>query len=90
MIFQISVKDTLEELTIEEKDKIEEKLVNHCLSDVPLTIFNKDKAIRDLLCAEGIITRTLAMDSFFKGLDCMGSGKILRSYLTKLAPHISP
>ena len=87
---QIAGKDTLEELTSVEKDRIEEKLVSHGLSDVPLTMLNKDKAIRDLLSAEVIITRTLAMDSFFKGLDCMGLGKILRSYPTIIAPLIFP
>ena len=53
-------------------------------------MLNKDKATRDLLSAEVIITRTLAMDSFFKGLDCMGLGKILCSYPTIIAPLMFP
>lgn len=71
-------KDDLEELTADDREKLEEKIVSHGLSDVPLTKLNKDKATKDLMTAEVIITRTLAMDSFFKGLDCMGLGKILR------------
>ena len=71
-------KDDLGELTTNDREKLEEKIVSHGLSDVPLTKLNKDKAIKDLMTAEVIITRTLAMDSFFKGLDCMGLGRILR------------
>ena len=71
-------KDDLQELTAEEREKLEEKIVSHGVSDVPLTKLNKDKAIKDLMTADVVITRTLAMDSFFKGLDCMGLGRILR------------
>ena len=71
-------KDDLQELTADEREKLEEKIVSHGLSDVPLTKLNKDKAIKDLMTAEVVITRTLAMDSFYKGLDCMGLGRILR------------
>ena len=54
----------LEELTVDDREKLEEKIVSHGLSDVPLTKLNKDKAIKDLMTAEVIITRTLAMDSW--------------------------
>ena len=65
-------KDDLTELTAYEREKLEEMIVTHGLSDVPLTNLNKDKAIKDLLIAGVLITRTLAMDSFFKGLGCLG------------------
>jgi len=61
-------KDDLEELTADDREKLEEKIVSHGLSDVPLTKLNKDRAIKDIMTTEVIITRTLAMDSFFKGL----------------------
>lgn len=82
-------KDDLQELTADEREKLEEKIVSHGLSDVPLTKLNKDKAIKDLMTA---------MDSFFKGLDCMGLGRILREnssiskegFLTKDDVDIDP
>jgi len=58
-------KDDLEELTADDREKLEEKIVSHGLSDVPLTKLNKDRAIKDIMTAQVIITRTLAMDSFF-------------------------
>lgn len=58
-------KDDLEELTADDREKLEEKIVSHGLSDVPLTKLNKDRAIKDIMTTEVIITRTLAMDSFF-------------------------
>ena len=58
-------KDDLQ-LTANEREKLQAKVVSHGLTDIPLTKLNKDKAIKDLMTAEVIITRTLAMDSFFK------------------------
>ena len=60
------------------KDKIEELLVRHGLTDVPLTDVNKEKVIQDLLVAEVLVTRTLALGTFFKGLHCLGLGDLLR------------
>lgn len=63
------------------KGKLEDMLVKHGLTDaVPLTDVNKSKAIKDLLIAEVLITRTLALDSFFKGLNVHGLGDLLRKH----------
>jgi len=78
------------DLTAEERDKIEEKMVGHGLTDVPLTEMNKEKAINDLLKAEVVITRVVAMDAMFRGLNCLGLGKLLRSYPTLIAPIVFP
>ena len=47
---------------------------------MPLTDVNKEKAIEDLLVAEVLVTRTLALDTFFKGLNTLGLGDLLRRY----------
>lgn len=61
------------------KGKLEDMFVKHGLTDVvPLTNVNKDKAIKNLLIPEVLITRTLALDSFFKGLNVHGLGDLLR------------
>ncbi|XP_068697998.1 uncharacterized protein [Montipora foliosa] len=63
------------------KGKLEDILVKHGLKDVvPLTDVNKAKAIKDLLIAEVLITRTLALDSFFKGLNVHGLGDLFRKH----------
>lgn len=62
------------------KDIIENMLVKHGLTDVPLTDVNKEKAIKDLLVAEVLITRTLALDAFFRGLNSLGLGNLLRKH----------
>ena len=56
------------------KDKVEDLLVKHRLSDaVPLTNLNKD-----LLVAEVLVTRTA--DVFFKGLNSLGLSNLLRKH----------
>jgi len=62
------------------KDRVEELMVRHGLTDVPITDLNKEKAVSDLLVAEALITRTLALDRFCKGLNCLGLGDLLRKY----------
>ena len=75
-VLQKEVKD----IDTSAKDKVEELMVRHGLSDIPLTDLNKDKAVNDLLVAEVIITGTLALDRFFAGLNCLGLGDLLRRY----------
>lgn len=65
-------------------------MVAHGLSDIPLTVLNKDKAIKDLLIAEVLITRVMAMDAIFKGMQALGLGKVLRSYPRLIAPLVFP
>lgn len=55
-------------------------MVRHGLTDVPITDLNKEKAVNDLLLAEVLIARTLALDTFFRGLNCLGLGDLLRKY----------
>ncbi|XP_067031279.1 uncharacterized protein [Acropora muricata] len=62
------------------KDRVEEVMVRHGLTDVPITDLNKEKAVNDLMVAEVLITRTLALDTFFRGLNCLGLGDLLRKY----------
>lgn len=57
---------TLQDLGDDHRSKIEEQLVRHGLTDVPLTDLNKEKAVNDLLIAEVLVTRTLALDTLFK------------------------
>ena len=72
------------------KGKIEDLLVKHGLSDVvPLTNLNKEKAIHDLLVAEVLVTRTVALDSFFKGLNCLGLGNLLCKHQS-IASYVLP
>lgn len=62
----------------EAKDKVEELLVQHGLTDaVPLSDVNKEKATKGLLVAEVLVTRTIALDSFFRGLNTLGLGDLL-------------
>ncbi len=68
------------EIDPEVKDVIEGLLVKHGLTDVPLTDINKEKALQDLLVAEVLVTRTAALDSFFRGLNVLGLGNLLRKY----------
>ena len=75
-ILQKEVKD----IDISAKDKVEELMVRHGLSDIPLTDLNKEKAVNDLLVAEVIIKRTLSLDRFFAGLNGVGLGDLLRTY----------
>ena len=42
-------------------------MVRHGLVDIPISAFNKTKAVNYLLVAEVVITRTLALESFYKG-----------------------
>ena len=71
----------MDEVDGEAKDKVEELLVRHGLTDaVPLSGVNKEKAIKDLLVAEVLVTRTVALDSFFRGLNALGLGDLLRKH----------
>ena len=89
ILFQVLSHD-ISELTSEEKDKLEGRMVSHGLTDIPITDLNKDKAMKDTLIAEVLITRVLAMNKFFEGLDCMGLGKLLRGYPSIIGPLIFP
>ncbi|XP_028412586.1 uncharacterized protein LOC114535481 [Dendronephthya gigantea] len=62
------------------KDLVEGLLVKHGLTDVSLTDKNKEKAVKDLLVAEVLVTRTAALDSMFRGLNHLGLGNLLRQY----------
>ena len=53
-------------------------MVSHGLTDIPITDLNKDKPVMDTIIAEVLITRVVAVDNFFEGLDCMGLGKLLK------------
>lgn len=62
------------------KERVEEMMVRHGLTDVPITDLNKEKPVNDLMVAEVLITRTLALDTFLRGLNCLGLGNLLRKY----------
>lgn len=47
---------------------------------VPLTALNIDLAVKDLLVAEVIVTRTLPLDALLKGMNVLGLGELLRKY----------
>lgn len=70
-------KDDLEEFIVDDREKLEEKIVSYGFSDVLFNKLNKDKGIKDFMIVEVIIIRILVMDYFFKGFDCMGLGRIL-------------
>lgn len=61
-----------------ERDKIEELMVRHGFTDLPLNDANKDKAFQDIIFGEVIVTRTAALDSIFRGLNVIGVGSLLR------------
>lgn len=44
--------------------------------------------MKDILIAEASITRVLAMDKFFEGLDCMELWKLLGGYPSIIGPLI--
>ncbi|XP_068681680.1 G2/M phase-specific E3 ubiquitin-protein ligase-like [Montipora foliosa] len=78
---KILQKKNIDEVDGEAKDKVEELLVRHGLTEaVPLSDLNKDKAMNDLLVAEVLVTRTVALDSFFHGLNSLGLGDLLRKH----------
>ena len=58
---------TVQDLCDDHRSKIEDQMIRHGLTDVPLTDINKDKAVNDLMVAEVLVTRTLALDTLFKG-----------------------
>ena len=79
LITQFKDETKIKDIDSNLKGKLEDMLVKHGLTDVvPLTDVNKDKAIKDLLIAEVLITRTHALHSFFKGLNVRGLGDLLR------------
>lgn len=81
-LFYIQVIDqqSVNEIDPNVKDVVEGLLVKHGLTDIPLTDINKEKALQDLLVAEVLVTRTAALDSFFRGLNALGLGNLLRKY----------
>ena len=63
LITQLKEEAKIKNIDSNLKGKLEDMLVKHGLTDVvPLTDVNKAKAIKDLLIAEVLITRTLALD----------------------------
>ena len=89
-LLKVIGKDDLHNLTISEKDKLEELLVRHGLTTwVPLTLLNKDGTVQDLMIAEVLLTRVLPMGALFKGVSCLGLGDMLRKnpdLVTKVFP----
>lgn len=80
----------MDEVDAEARDRIEELLVRHGLTDaVPLSDVNKEKAINDLLVAEVLVTRTIALDSFFQGLNALGLGDLIRKH-PSITPFVFP
>lgn len=79
LITQFKDETKIKDIDSNLKVKLEDILVKHGLTDVvPLTDINKDKASKDLLIDEVLITRTFALDSFFKGLNVHSLGDLLR------------
>lgn len=71
----------MNEIDGEAKDKVEELLVWHGSTDaVALSDVKKEKAIKDLLVAKQLVKRTVALDSFFWGLNTLGLGDLLRKH----------
>ena len=62
------------------REELEDRMVRHGLTDIPISRLNKEKAVNDLLVAEVVVTRTLALESFYKGLNCLGLGDLMRKY----------
>ena len=77
---QIIGKEDLSAASPSEIDKVEDAMVRYGLTDIPLTSLNKDKAVFDLLAANVVITRTHALDQFFKGMNATGIGFLLRQF----------
>ena len=58
---------------------------------VPLSALNIDLAVKDLLVAEVIVTRTLPLDAILKGMNVLGLGELLRKYpsaVSKIFPSV--
>ena len=58
---------------------------------VPLSALNIDLAVKDLLVAEVIVTRTLPLDALLKGMNVLGFGELLRKYpsaVSKIFPSV--
>ena len=58
---------------------MEELMVRHGLTDLPLTDENKDKAVQDIIVGEVLVTRTTPLDSIFCGLNAVRVGSLLIS-----------
>lgn len=60
---------------------LKDLLVKNGLSDsIPLNDLIKEKAIKDLITAEVLVTRTLPLEAFFKRLNIHGLGDLLRKH----------
>ena len=60
-----------------ERDKIEELMVWHGFTNLPLRDENKDKGVQGIF-GEVIVTRTTALDAIFHGLNVLAVGNLLR------------
>lgn len=54
--------------------------VRHSLTDILLTSLNKEKTVIDSLVTDFVVTRTHALDKFFKGMNATGIGFLHRQF----------
>lgn len=55
-------------------------MVRHGLIDIPITELNKEKAVQDLIVSEVLVTRVLALDQVFQGMNSLGLGDLFWKY----------
>lgn len=66
-------------LTTEEKDKIEEAMVRHGCTELPLSDKNIVKSVQDVMVGEVLVSRLMALEAIFLGMNTIGLGHLLRA-----------
>lgn len=76
-------------LTEEEKDKIEEAMVRHGCTDIPLSDKNMVKSVQDGMVGEVLVSRVTALDAIFQGMNAIQLGQLLCAKPT-VSQHVFP
>lgn len=66
-------------LIVEEKDKIEEAMVRHGCTDLPLSDKNIVKCVQDVMVGEVLVSRLMALEAIFLGMNTIGLGHLLHA-----------
>ena len=66
-------------LSEEEKDKIEEAMVRHGCTDIPITDKNVVKSVQDIMVCEVPVSRLMALDAIVLEINAIQLGDLLRA-----------
>ena len=71
--------DKTASLTEAEKDRLEELMVWHGFSDLPLTDANTESAVHSVIVGEDLVSRTKALNAVTEGMNTISLGCLARS-----------